>query len=314
MLSRTAMNHYWLARYVERTDYVARLLDSAARMTALASTGVAAGNEWESLLVAAGCKEAFDAVYDGVTSERVIEFMTLDPDNPSSIASAMDQARANARVERAVLNADTWAAVNDTWLARDVVENARSGPDGLREIVDWVKSRAAAFRGAWEGTMLRRDSYQFIRLGLAIERADNTARLLDVKYHVLMPQHDPIGGGLDHAHWDSILRAATALRAYQHIYREAVKPRQVIDLLALNPEMPRSIRAAYDEIAGGLSALSTFYGGRTGESQRLAGSTHARLKYATVEEIFEFGLHEFLEDMVVRTDRIGAAIHDQYMA
>lgn len=314
MLSRTAMNHYWMARYVERTDYVARLLDSAARMTALAGSGVSAGNEWESLVIAAGCKEAFDAAYDAVTADRVIEFMTLAPDNPSSIASAMGQARANARIERAVLNADTWAAVNDTWLARGVIENARSGPDGLREIIDWVKSRAAAFRGAWNGTMLRRDSYQFIRLGLAIERADNTSRLLDVKYHVLMPRHDPIGGGLDHAQWDSILRAASALRAYQHIYRDAVKPRQVIDLLVLNPEMPRSIRACYDEIAAALGALSAFYGGRTGESQRIAGSTHARLKFTTVDEIITFGLHEFLEDMVARTARIGAAIQDQYMA
>ena len=154
----------------------------------------------------------------------------------------------------------------------------------------------------------------FIRLGLALERADNTARLIDVKYHVLLPEYDAVGGGLDHAQWDSILRAATALRAYQHIYRAAVAPRQVVELLVLRPEMPRSIRACFDEITAALGALQTAYGARPGEAQRAAGATHARLAYATVEEVFADGLHEFLGGMIASTAAVGAAIQRQYMS
>ena len=312
MLSRTAVNLYWMARYVERTEYAARLLDAAVRMTAESGVGMATGNEWESLLEAAGSKPRFDKAYGEATADNVIRFMALDPENPSSIWAALEQARSNARAERAALTLDVWAAINDTWLARDVLETARGGADDLGDVIDWVKSRAAAFRGAWQGTMLRNDAFQFIRLGLAVERADNTARLLDVKYHVLLPEHDSVGGGLDHAQWDSILRAATALRAYHHIYSGAVTPRQVVDLLVLRPEMPRSIRASYDEITSALAALGANYGGG-GEAQRAAGAAHARLVYVTVDEVFSQGLHEFLESMVAATENVGAAVQRQYM-
>jgi uncharacterized alpha-E superfamily protein len=314
MLSRTAVNLFWMARYMERTEYVARLLDAAVRMTSLSGSGVAAGNEWESCLAAAGSEEAFHARYDSVTSDNVIRFMALDADNPSSIWRALEQARANARADRAALTLDAWAAINDTWLARGVLERARGGAEDLGEIIDWVKSRSAAFRGACHGTLLRNDAYQFIRLGMAIERADNTARLLDVKYHVLLPKHDAIGGSLDHFQWDSILRAASALRAYQHVFRDSVKPAKVVELLALRPEMPRSIRASYDEIVDALAALAAFYGGKHGEAQRVAGATHARLAFATTEEVFRSGLHEFLSGMIASTSQVGAAIQSQYMA
>ncbi len=314
MLSRTAVNLFWMARYMERTEYVARLLDAAVRMTSLAGSGIAAGNEWESALAAAGCADAFRQRYDEANADGVIRFMALDADNPSSIWRALEQARANARADRAALTLDAWAAINDTWLARGVLERARSGAEDLGEIIDWVKSRAAAFRGACHGTLLRNDAYQFIRLGMAIERADNTARLLDVKYHVLLPSHDAVGGSLDHFQWDSILRAASAMRAYQHVFRDSVRPRQVVELLALRHEMPRSIRASYDEITDALSALSAAYGGRSGEAQRIAGATHARLAFVTVDEVFDAGLHEFLRGMIDSTASLGLAIQNQYMA
>lgn len=314
MLSRTAVNLYWMARYMERTEYVARLLDAAVRMTALAGAGVAAGNEWESALAAAGSAAAYRERYDEVDSDGVVRFMALDADNPSSIWRTLEQARANARAERATLTLDAWAAINDTWLARGVLERARGGAEDLGEIIDWVKSRSAAFRGAVHGTLLRNDAYQFIRLGMAIERADNTARLLDVKYHVLLPKHDAVGGGLDHFQWDSILRAASALRAYHHVFRDSVQPRKVVELLALRPEMPRSIRASYDEITDALGGLAAVYGGKSGEAQRVAGAAHAKLAFATVEGVFEQGIHEFLKSMIDSTAAVGAAIQSQYMA
>ncbi|MGD2132641.1 MAG: alpha-E domain-containing protein [Maricaulaceae bacterium] len=314
MLSRTAGNLFWMARYIERSEYVARLLDVAVRMTALSGSGIEAGNEWDSLLAAAGCEETFAEAYDTATASNVIRFMALDADNPSSIWAAFEQARSNARAERTALTTDVWSAINDTWLARTVLEQARGGPDDLAEVIDWVKSRAAAIRGAWESTTLRNDAHEFVRLGFALERADNTARLIDVKYHVLLPSHEEVGGGLDHVHWDSILRAATALRAYQHVYRAPVKPRLVVELMVLRPEMPRSIRASYDEIVAALGALSAFYGGRKGEADRRAGATHAALAFATVDEVFAQGLHEYLENIIASTTALGEAIFDQYMS
>jgi uncharacterized alpha-E superfamily protein len=314
MLSRTAVNLYWMARYMERTEYVARLLDAAVRMTSLAGAGVASGNEWESALAAAGSVDAYGARYDEVDADGVIRFLVLDADNPSSVWCVLEQARSNARAERATLTLDAWASINDTWLARGVLERARGGADDLGEIIDWVKSRSAAFRGAVHGTLLRNDAYHFIRLGMAIERADNTARLLDVKYHVLLPKHDAVGGGLDHFQWDSILRAASALRAYHHVFRDSVRPAKVVELLALRPEMPRSIRASFDEITDALRDLASVYGGKMGEAQRLAGATHSLLAFSTVEDVFKLGLHEFLKGMIDSTASVGAAIQTQYMA
>lgn len=313
MLGRTAGNLYWLARYWERMDYLARLLESARRMAALTTAGTVEGNEWHSALIASGCEEAFGENPDAVTPEAAIRFLLRDPDNPSSIWSCIETGRANARSVRSSLTVDAWEAINGTWLERDQALAQPPGPERLSDVLDWVKTRSTLFRGAYGSTMLRNDAYFFTRLGSFIERADNIARIVDVKYHVLLPEHEGVGGGLDYYQWTAILRAASALRAYHWVYRDKVQPWRVADLLILRSEMPRSLCACYDEIVDMLSKLSVAYGGRYGECHRLAGEFHARLRFGRIESIFTGGLHEFLTEAVDHTAELGQQIGQFYL-
>ncbi|MGF1624047.1 MAG: alpha-E domain-containing protein [Alphaproteobacteria bacterium] len=313
MLGRTAGNLYWLARYLERMDYVARLLEVAQRMAALTTSGAIDGNEWHSALIAAGCEPDFLATHDAITPEAVMRFLVLEPANPSSIWSCIETGRINARAVRSALTVEAWEAINGSWLERDSV--LKQGPvhERLGQIIDWVKMRSILFRGAYASTMLRNDAYHFTRLGNFIERADNTARILDVKYHVLLPQHENVGGGLDYYQWTAILRAASALRAYHWVFNDRVQPWKVADLLILHAEMPRSLSACYQEIVEVLDKLATAYGGRIGECHRLAGEFHAKLRFGRIEVIFESGLHEFLSETVDHVMELGQQIAVFYL-
>ena len=304
MLSRTANNLYWLTRYMERMDYVARLLEVGQRMAGL-SRG---GEEWRSALIAAGCEPGFHKKHETVTTAAVIDFLFRDPDNPSSIQSCITTARQNARAVRTAITTDMWEALNGTWQESRELFGSDFRPGDLNRATDWVKTRAVLFRGAYASTMLRSEAYWFARLGSHIERADNTARILDVKYHVLLPDYEAVGGGLDYHHWTSILRAVSALRAYHWVYRDRVKPWNVAELMILRPEMPRSLRACYDEITSNLDLLGATYGGRYGECHRLAGELHARLRFGRIDNIFQTGLHEFLTEYIDRTLELGDEI------
>ncbi len=309
MLSRTANNLYWLARYMERMDYVARLLEVGQRMSGL-SRG---GEEWRSMLIAAGCEPAFVKKHERVTTAAAVDFLFRDPDNPSSVRSCITTARQNARAVRTAITTDMWEALNGTWQESRELFGGGLRPEDLNRATDWVKTRAVLFRGAYGSTMLRSDAYWFARLGSHIERADNTARILDVKYHVLLPDYEVVGGGLDYHHWTSILRAVSALRAYHWVYRDRVKPWNVAELMILRPEMPRSLRACYDEITSNLDLLGATYGGHYGECHRLAGELHARLRFGRIDNIFQTGLHEFLTEYIDRTLELGDEISDFFL-
>ncbi|MEZ5666697.1 MAG: alpha-E domain-containing protein [Alphaproteobacteria bacterium] len=313
MLGRTAGNLYWLARYMERMDYVARLLEVAQRMAALTTAGAIRGNEWHSALIAAGCEPSFLERHHEVTPQAVVHYLVRDPANPSSIWSCIEAGRANARSVRAALTVDTWEAINGTWLERDSVLSQDVLPERLGSLIDWVKMRSVLFRGAYASTMLRRDAYHFVRLGSFIERADNTARILDVKYHVLLPKEENVGGGLDYYQWTAILRAASAVRAYHLVFKDRVQPWKVAELLILHSEMPRSLSAAYEEIVGVLDRLGTEYGGHYGECHRLAGEFHARLRFGRIEAIFAAGLHEFLTEVIDHTHELGRLVTEFYL-
>ncbi len=309
MLSRTANNLYWLARYTERMDYVARLLEVGQRMAGM-SRG---GEEWRSMLVAAGCEPGFVKKYETISTAAVVDFLFRDPDNPSSVQSCITTARQNARAVRTAITTDMWEALNGTWQESRELFGGGFRPEDLSGATDWVKTRAVLFRGAYSSTMLRSDAYWFARLGSHVERADNTARILDVKYHVLLPDYESVGGGLDYHHWTSILRAVSALRAYHWVYRDRVKPWNVAELMILRPEMPRSLRACYDEITSNLDQLGATYGGRYGECHRLAGELHARLRFGRIDNIFQTGLHEFLTEYIDRTLELGDEISDHFL-
>ena len=317
MLSRTADNLYWLARYMERADYLARVVTVTQRMATLprVEDGVDF-SEWKSALISSGAHEAFAATDQEQTDETILEFLTFDPRNPSSIRNCVEQARQNARAVRTALTMEAWDAINAGWLELKRFDERRAdgalSPEAMAQFLDVVKRMALMFEGSAYRTMLRHDTYYFSRLGLNIERADNTARILDVKYHVLLPQEESIGGSLDYFQWASILRAVSALTAYHWVYRESVKPWLVADLLILRPQMPRSLVACYGTIARYLDELGRAYG-RHGVAQRQARQMLSRLQQMRVEQVFQGGLHEFVTDFIEQNQRIGGSIAAQYL-
>jgi uncharacterized alpha-E superfamily protein len=310
MLSRTANAVFWIARYMERMDFVARLLDAGQRMAGVSADA----NEWRSTLVAAGCEDSFPDRHPERSAQAVIDFLIRDPTNPSSVRSCIDAARHNARSVRTALTVDMWEAINVTWHEGHRLRQEDFEPVRIGGTLDWIKSRAVLFNGAYTNTMLRNDAFYFARLGTFVERADNTARILDVKYHVLLPEPGRVGSGLDYHHWSAILRAVSALRSYHWIYRDRIQPWNVAELLILRPEMPRSMRACYDQIVDHLRLLEGAYGGRSGECHRLAGELHARLRYGRIQRIFQHGLHEFLTAFIDDTAVLGGEIEAFYMA
>ena len=314
MLSRTADSLFWLARYVERAENIARIVLVGHRMTSMARSLGNPGNEWLSTVIATGCELGFFAKYSEAEAPAVIDYLVRDPDNPSSILSCIETARRNARAVRTALTVDMWNALNETWLrARSMFAVDPASEQSIMELLEWVKERSLLFSGAYANTMLRNDAYHFTRLGTFVERADNTARILDVKYHVLLPQDEGVGGALDYYQWQAILRSVSALRSYHWIYQDRLKPWLIAELLILRQEMPRSLRSCYDEISDHLDALAVRYGGKRSECHRLSGEIHARLRYARVQDIFQMGLHEFLTEFVDRSILLGQEINLLYL-
>jgi uncharacterized alpha-E superfamily protein len=312
MLSRSASNLFWLSRYVERMDYLARLLDVAQRMSVLTTSSSV--EEWRSALIAAGCEESYFALHDTAQEAAVVHYLTRDASNPSSIMSCLMQARNNARAVRSALSIDVWEAINGAYLDARQFTEATYASDNFPVFVDWVKRQALLFNGAYTNTMLRTDSFYFLRLGTFLERADNTARILDVKYHILLPSFEKVGGSIDYYQWAAILRSVSARRSYHVLYKGRVVPWQVAEMLILRPEMPRSLRACYEQVMQNLDILAGRYEGRSGAPHRITGETLARLRYSSIEDIFQTGLHEFLTEIIERTQVIGADIDSFYLS
>jgi uncharacterized alpha-E superfamily protein len=312
MLSRTADNLYWLARYVERAEYLARILDAAYRLSSLPASYGGGTNEWESAVATAGCGPAFFEAHSEANERSVMEFLAFSPDNPSSIRNCFEMARTNARSVRTALTIEMWSTINDAWLRLQTYDPARMSREEVSRFLDWVKGVSLMFDGSAYRTMLRNDAYAFSRLGLFTERADNTARILDVKYHVLLPPSESVGGGLDYFQWTAILRAVSALTAYHWVYKESLKPWLVADLLILNVEMPRSLAACYDNLTRYLDQIAHAYG-RQGASQRQARLTQSRLQNMRIDEVFQSGLHDFVTSFITDNNNLGAAVAEQYL-
>lgn len=312
MLSRTADSLFWLSRYVERADYLARVLEAATRLSALPRAYGTGTNEWESALATAGCRDLFQRFHETPSAANVTDFLAFSEDNPASIRKCLEIARTNARAVRTALTSEMWEAINGAWLELQQMP-AHADADGLMRFLDWVKEVSLRVDGSGYRTMLRNDAYWFARLGIFIERADNTARILDVKYHVLLPEHAVVGGGIDYAQWAAILRAVSALTSYHWVYRQGLQPWLIADLLILNQQMPRSLAACYEAIVGNLERLGSDYG-RHGEAQRLARSTYVQLQNSRIEQVFQGGLHEFISAFIVNNNRLGGAIAAQYLS
>ena len=307
MLSRTAGSLYWMARYVERTDATARLIEMGSRMAML--PGSRGRDEWRSVARVTGSAALTDGA-GTVMQDRIVATLMLDPDDGSSIRACQNRARQNGRAVRTALTRDMWEALNEDWRRLELIDPLAASRD-LPVLLDWVKRKAMLLRGAVETSMLRNDSYDFVNLGTYVERADMMLRLLDVKYHVLLPETEVVGGGRDHHQWTSVLHATSAMRAYHHTYRGDYTPWRIADFMVLNRRFPRSVAHCYDRIAHALDRLAGTHGGR-GYSHWTARDMLQRLEAQEMGEIFQDGLHEFVLDARAVTGRLANQISQDY--
>jgi len=311
MLSRTAANLYWTGRYIERADFLARLLEATGRLSALPSTYGGDPTAWGGALAAAGVDDIYNGLHDEISEAAVVSFLTMSPDNPSSVRGCVERARSNARAVRTGLTREAWESLNSAWHEVLRLQALDASKTEIREFTEAVQRAVATFDGAAQRTMLRDDAFWFLQLGAAVERADNTARLLDVKYHLLLPRDEPVGGSLDYFQWSTILRTVSALTAYRWVYRDAVKPWLVADLLIFNDRMPRSLTCCYDTIVELLDYLASG-SGRRGPAHRQAAQVQLGLREGDVKAIFSSGLHEFVEQFIVDNNKLGLAIAEQF--
>jgi uncharacterized alpha-E superfamily protein len=313
MLSRTAANLYWLARYMERAENLARMLDVAERTSLMPGAVDADYNEWHSVLNASGNAAGYYATHDEPTRDQVVHYLALDKSNPSSIRSCIDTARNNARAVRTALTADLWESLNQTWLDMLAIKREEFRRGELQTFLEWVKERTLLFSGGATSTLLRGEGYWFLRLGTFVERADSSARILDVKYHILLPDDQEVGGAVDYYQWTALLRSFSASRSYYHSYRDALTPWHIAEFMILSAEMPRSLTACLAETHGLLEQLAELHG-RHSECHRLAGQLYSRLRYARIDDIFEHGLHEFLTGFITQNTRVSDEIAVAYLS
>ena len=309
MLGRTANDLFWMARYIERAENIARLLEVGHRLTLLPQD--AGRSEWRSTLRSAGCEAGYLARHRDIDTSSVVDYLLLDRDNPSSVQSCLATARRNARAQRTALTRDMWEALNGAWIAFPETAARAIDAGALSDLFDWIRDRSALFRGALLNTILRNDTFWFTQLGTFLERVDNTARILEDKYHVLLPENELVGGGVDSAQWAAILRSVSAHRSFRWVYRDAFKPWHIADFLILNPQMPRSLRSCYGEIATALGGLAASYGSPS-PCLTMAEATMGRLTAGEMSRIMQAGLHDFLQDIIAANSRLASEIADTY--
>ncbi len=309
MLSRTAESLFWMARYLERAESTARMMEMGSRMAMLPGAGER--DEWRSVVMSCGCGDLFEKE-ERISEVAAARALVLDGDNPSSIRACLAMARANGKAVRTALTREMWESLNDDWRRLEGVDETTSNlRRELPELLDWTKRRANLFRGAAETSMLRSDGWDFMRLGGFIERADMILRLLDVKYYTLLPETDVVGGGRDHHQWTSVLHATSATRAFHHVYKGDYAPWQITDFLLLNRAFPRSLNYCYRQIGAHLDHISRSYGARHDCHATAAGMV-ARLEDAGMGELFQQGLHEFVSEALGVTARLGREISRAY--
>jgi uncharacterized alpha-E superfamily protein len=315
MLSRTADHLFWMSRYTERAENTARMLDVNYQTSLLPQSTAVAQLGWQGLLAISELVPAYTAKYgQDVTARNVMDFMVRDASNPSSIVSCLQAARENARAVRGVLTTEMWETQNATWLK---LETYLKGKDFERDpgaFFEWVKHRSHLSRGVAIGTMLQDKAFHFYRMGTFLERADNTARLLDVKFHAV--QSDFFGAAseqdqeYDFYHWSAILRSVSAFEVYRKVYRDVITPERVAELLIIRPDMPRSLAASLNEVVNNLQMVSNDH---SGETERRAGKLKADLQFARIDEILATGLHAYLTQFLDRINELGARISRDFL-
>jgi uncharacterized alpha-E superfamily protein len=309
LLGRTANGLYWMSRYIERAENMARLVDAGLRM-ALTRTQDAS-EEWNSVLLSAGSDLSFSQKHHEYTAANVSDFLLRDTSNPSSAMSSIETARNNARMVRTALTRVTWESINEAWMSLKRMLARPIDERDLPTVLDAIKRETALIRGAFYSTMLRNEIFDFSQLGTYVERADNTARILDVKYYVLLPSISWVGSSLDNYQWESILRSVSAHRSYRWVYDADYKPTNIADYLILNVRMPRSLTFCYRFLAEHLKFLADDYGERHA-CHTTVEKIQAMLKRGSIKDIFDHGLHEFLAEFIRDNTRLGDEIVQDY--
>jgi len=307
MLSRTADHLYWMARCTERAENMARLLDASYQMSMVPQPLAAQNETWRAILALNSQEETFAQAYDGVCAENVLRYTIADAANPSSIYSCLRAARENAHAVRGTLTAEMWETVNATWIELRQQDIDQILVRGVSEFFEWVKLRSALTRGVTFGTMLRDDALHFIRLGGLLERGDNTARILDMQYHILRNGDE---GASDFYRWGALLRSLSAFQVYRKVYRDAITPARVAELLILRMDLPRSLHACADGLVRMLPLIAN---SASAETQRQAGVLHAKLHFGRIEDVLAGGLHEYLTDFMDRIYEIGDGISHDFL-
>ena len=300
---------------MERAENVARMLDVTYRMSLLPYQVLEPGQEWAEPwvlpLVITGLVTPYYELNAEIHVDDVLRYMVLDASNPCSIYSCLKMARENGRAQRGAVSSEMWECLNATWLEMRGMTFSDIHNKGMSEFFEWVKTRSQLFRGVTFGTMLRDEAYRFIRLPQFLERADNTARILDVKYHTLLPSIEDVGGAVDYYQWGALLRSVGSFESYRKIYRDAITPMRIAELLVLRDDIPRSLHACLNDIYDILKELCTSV---SLEPERLAGEIHAQLHYGRIERIIEQGLHEYLMDFLDRLAALNNEISSHFLA
>ncbi|MFS4437379.1 alpha-E domain-containing protein [Paracoccaceae bacterium GXU_MW_L88] len=310
MLSRTAGNLYWSARYLERAETMSRLLDMGYRMALIPGAREGYHNEWESILTVAG-RYGFDERYDEVNSSNVLDFLFFDRSNSSSVVSCITAARENIRAQRTAVTAEVWDALNAGYQEIRGLEGQSRSADALPKFCEWTRRVANQTRGAIEGTLLHGDGYDFYNIGGYLERAGATSRILDVKYYVLLPSLDEVGGGVDSYQWQTLLRAMSAQRQFHWAYGGDYTPGKIASFFLKNEKNPRSLIHCMDEIALHLDHLSELYGTEF-DAQKMVRRFRVSLREIPVDEIISDGLHEFLQERLGKINELGASLSDTF--
>ncbi len=314
MLSRTADHLFWMSRYTERAENTARMLDVNYQTSLLPQSAAVAQLGWQGLLSISELLPAYTARHGDISPRAVMEFMVKDQSNPSSIVSCLRAARENARAVRGSLTTEVWETQNQTWLEvkRMLASGEFEHDPGV--FLEWVKFRSHLSRGVTVGTMLMDEALHFMRLGTFLERADNTARLVDVKFHAV--QSDFFGAATaqdqeyDFYHWSAILRSVSGFEIYRKVYRDVIRPERVAELLVLRPDMPRSLHASMNEVVANLRMVA---GDESAETLRQAGRLRAELQFGRIEEILATGLHAFLTQFLDRVNSLGSRISRDFL-
>lgn len=320
MLSRTADHLFWMSRYMERAENTARMLDVNYQTSLLPQSADDAEKGWKGLLGISELTGDYAKRHSEVTPRQVMEYMVVDAQNPSSIRSCLMAARENARAVRGTLTTEVWETQNQTWLEFQRMvgdNNLHRDPSALFE---WVKFRSHLSRGVTVGTMLQDEAFHFLRIGSFLERADNTARLLDVKFHAVESeffgsmQSQSQGAAkdveYDFYHWSAILRSVSGFEVYRKAYRNVILPEKVAELLILRPDMPRSLAACMHEVVSNLRMVANE---QSGETLRQAGRLRSDLQYGRIDEILATGLHAFLTQFLDRVNTIGVGISRDFL-